>query len=575
MSPETEKFIKLLEKQLGYAEKSGGHTKFGAWYNSVESDADYSAQPWCDMYLSWAAKKLGYEDWIGQFAWTPAHARWFEKQGAWGTTPKKGALVFYDWSGGKSIRGIDHVGVVTGVRGDKILTIEGNIDGGVAKRKKRDQDKVVGYGYPEKVKEALEAEREPQGPPDSVLGTAGESGTAAAPYAPLTTVVPELKSGLISPGPLAAPRPWSGVRPSDKARAGESRAQAKGANKTSQANQASQPTAKPSEAPRPATATRDKPSAAPRATTPPVDGKGTATDLDSVVARGPSAHLPAPTPASEPRVLPDTTPLTAAPLSATYPLQGALPDLSSPVLLAPVLLAALGLLAHSRGRRLRVARPAVAASPSLPGVAGALEAAEAAQATGHSVRRPANGRRPARTPGRHAARPGTRPALETTRRPTGRTTRPNGLGDMGTPELPAHRAARHGRPGTNEADIADATYQGRRRRTVLAAPDTGADAPAPRGRRHRPAVSGAPEAPADFAAAPLRGRRHRPITAREEHIHSPRTDTTGPPLRGRRHRPAADSADSTAPRQPGRRRRHEPSTPTWNWFNPTETEERV
>src|SRR5690606_37484115 len=159
MTPEMRKFIELLESQLGYREKAGAYTKFGAWYGrNVEFDADYSSAPWCDMLLAWAATKLGYEDWMGQFAWTVAHARWFKKQDAWGTKPEPGAFVFFDWGGSNSIGRIDHVGVVTKVVGNRIHTIEGNIDGGVAKRKVRDTDKVVGYGYPWKIKERLDAE---------------------------------------------------------------------------------------------------------------------------------------------------------------------------------------------------------------------------------------------------------------------------------------------------------------------------------------------------------------------------------------------------------------------------------
>ncbi|WP_433511315.1 CHAP domain-containing protein [Nonomuraea sp. CA-143628] len=159
MTPEMKKYIDLLESQLGYSEKADEYTKFGHWYGkNVEFDADYTSAPWCDMYLSWAAHKLGYQDWIGQFAWTVQHAEWFKEQGAWGHKPKPGALVFYDWSGSNDIDAIDHVGVVTRVEGDKIFTIEGNIDGGVAKRKERDTSKVVGYGYPEKIKTRLENE---------------------------------------------------------------------------------------------------------------------------------------------------------------------------------------------------------------------------------------------------------------------------------------------------------------------------------------------------------------------------------------------------------------------------------
>lgn len=163
MTPELKKFIDLLESELGYADKGGAYTKFGDWYGkNVEFDADYSSAPWCDMYLSWAAHKLGYEEWVGQFAWTVAHAEWFQEQDAWGTEPEPGAFVFYDWGGSDDVDRIDHVGIVTKVVGDKIFTIEGNIDGGVAKRKERDTSKVVGYGYPAKIKARLDKQAEEQ-----------------------------------------------------------------------------------------------------------------------------------------------------------------------------------------------------------------------------------------------------------------------------------------------------------------------------------------------------------------------------------------------------------------------------
>ncbi|MFC4010004.1 CHAP domain-containing protein [Nonomuraea purpurea] len=179
MTPEIQRFIELLQSQLGYAGK-GAATKFGEWYgNNVEFDADYSSAPWCDMYLSWAAHKLGYQEWIGQFAWTVAHARWFKEHHAWGKAPKPGALVFFDWSGTGQIDNIDHVGVVTKVKGDKIFTIEGNTGGGVVERKERDTNSVVGYGYPERVKSRLD---------ETASGTQQVSqGAARPPGAPAQT----------------------------------------------------------------------------------------------------------------------------------------------------------------------------------------------------------------------------------------------------------------------------------------------------------------------------------------------------------------------------------------------------
>ncbi|GAA3810667.1 hypothetical protein GCM10022226_33880 [Sphaerisporangium flaviroseum] len=156
MSPELQKMLDLLQTQLGYSEQGGGYTKFGAWYGkTVEFDSDYSAQPWCDMFLSWAAHQLGYEKWFGQFAYTVNHAEWFVDHGAWGTTPKPGAVVFFDWGGSDVVDNIDHVGMVVSVDGQTIHTIEGNVDGRFVREKVRDQSYVVGYGYPEKVKAKL------------------------------------------------------------------------------------------------------------------------------------------------------------------------------------------------------------------------------------------------------------------------------------------------------------------------------------------------------------------------------------------------------------------------------------
>ncbi|MEU9016222.1 CHAP domain-containing protein [Actinomadura sp. NPDC048394] len=144
--------IKNLESELGYTEKGGGYTKFGDWYSkNVDHSYDFSNAAWCDMFLVWGATKAGVAKQVGKFAYTPSHAAFFKKHKAFDTEPAPGALVFYDWSGGKSIDGIDHVGIVTKVDGGRIHTIEGNVDGRFVKRKVRDQDSVVGYGHPEKV----------------------------------------------------------------------------------------------------------------------------------------------------------------------------------------------------------------------------------------------------------------------------------------------------------------------------------------------------------------------------------------------------------------------------------------
>ncbi|MFG1690068.1 CHAP domain-containing protein [Nonomuraea sp. NPDC049269] len=321
------KFIDLLESQLGYSEKGDAYTKFGHWYGkNVEFDADYSSAPWCDMYLSWAAHKLGYEDWIGQFAWTVQHAEWFKEHGAWGHKPQPGAFVFYDWGGSNDIDAIDHVGLVTKVEGDTIFTIEGNIDGGVAKRKERDTSKVVGYGYPEKVKTRLEneaAKKQVEGEQDAQQRANEQASTSTSTTevgklqlpdgTPLVDLIPRIGQGVGQGEHLEAPlatRPKQAVSPAPTATRKSSPAAT-----TKAAEQAP----KKGKHAKPATA-----------------------DTNAVTSN------PAPLP-------------TIVDASSAAPL----PTLSSPALIGSALVAALAVLAVAKTRNMRV-RPARAAALAAP-----------------------------------------------------------------------------------------------------------------------------------------------------------------------------------------------------------------
>ncbi|GGS95740.1 hypothetical protein GCM10010156_62490 [Planobispora rosea] len=173
--------LKVMVAELGYREGAGQRTKFGEWYSThMVQDSQYRTAPWCDMFIAWAAERAGVEEYVGQFAWTPSHARWFETQGAWSATPEPGALVFFDWSGGKDIKGVDHVGVVERVEGGTIHTIEANVDRVWLKRKARDESKVVGYGLPRKVAENLrQGPGDDPAPPQVEVTPAPAAGTAS------------------------------------------------------------------------------------------------------------------------------------------------------------------------------------------------------------------------------------------------------------------------------------------------------------------------------------------------------------------------------------------------------------
>jgi CHAP domain-containing protein len=154
--------INLAEQQVGIAETNGhgGGTKFQNWYAGSDfakktaardgaTPTAYKDAAWCAMFITWLGDNLNFNDQIGGDAYTVTMATWFNHHNRFGHTPKPGAIVFYDWNGGKTINGIDHVGLVTKVNTDgTINTIEGNISDSVVK-KTRTLDKVTGFGYPD------------------------------------------------------------------------------------------------------------------------------------------------------------------------------------------------------------------------------------------------------------------------------------------------------------------------------------------------------------------------------------------------------------------------------------------
>ncbi len=142
--------IRQAERWVGFVEgPRNNESPFGKWYG-------LNFQPYCAMAVSmWsfdaglpvpASTSKGY-------AYTPSGAAWFKQQGRWGTKPKIGAHVFFQFSGPR----IHHVGLVTGVNPDgSIDTIEANTsrgaagsqrDGGGVWRRRRASG-IVGYGYP-------------------------------------------------------------------------------------------------------------------------------------------------------------------------------------------------------------------------------------------------------------------------------------------------------------------------------------------------------------------------------------------------------------------------------------------
>lgn len=145
---------------LGTKEGSREHRELLAVYNAIRPlPRGYEVKekdPWCAAFASAAAMLAGLG---GSYPLECSCGKIIEKaktMGLWveddGYTPRIGDWVLYNWqaaSAGDDSGAPDHVGVVIGVDGGKILAVEGNYDNAVKLRWfPLDWEKLRGYVCP-------------------------------------------------------------------------------------------------------------------------------------------------------------------------------------------------------------------------------------------------------------------------------------------------------------------------------------------------------------------------------------------------------------------------------------------
>ena len=121
--------------QVGYQEKnkegvpgSGNMTKFGAWYGM-------DGQPWCAMFVSWAADQAGLlHDVVPKHASTARGVAAYQESGLYslrssGYQPREGDAIYFQSETGR----IQHVGIVVAFDPvtNKVYTVEGNTSNAV------------------------------------------------------------------------------------------------------------------------------------------------------------------------------------------------------------------------------------------------------------------------------------------------------------------------------------------------------------------------------------------------------------------------------------------------------------
>ncbi|MDT0381444.1 LysM peptidoglycan-binding domain-containing protein [Streptomyces sp. DSM 42041] len=144
-----EAMIRKAEGSLGMREPNA----IQRWYEQRNGPAFRGNWPWCNAAVTYWAVQSGNHAEVcfgTDYAYTVWHAQRFKEAGQWHSGARgirRGDIVFIDWAGSDSIGHIDHVGIVTGVSGSRVYTIEGNT-ANVCARRVRSEREIAGYGRP-------------------------------------------------------------------------------------------------------------------------------------------------------------------------------------------------------------------------------------------------------------------------------------------------------------------------------------------------------------------------------------------------------------------------------------------
>lgn len=146
---------------LGRKEADGSHREIIDVYNTIRPlprgyRMTYS-DPWCAAFVSAVAQATNMTEWIyPECACDPMislyrqHGRWMEDDSY---RPQAGDVIFYDWQdsgAGDNTGSSDHVGLVVGVDGNRIIIIEGNCSDMVCYQYRGVNARYIrGYGLPD------------------------------------------------------------------------------------------------------------------------------------------------------------------------------------------------------------------------------------------------------------------------------------------------------------------------------------------------------------------------------------------------------------------------------------------
>lgn len=148
------KLVEWCTSQVGTREGANNYNKYAA-DPRITQLLGWNAQnqPWCDIFTDAAfvecfglqiGAAMTYQPIGGGSALCSASAQFFKNNGAWYSSPEVGDVVFFLVNGG-----INHQGIVTGVSGSTLATVEGNSSDAVSRRTYTiGSSQIAGYGRP-------------------------------------------------------------------------------------------------------------------------------------------------------------------------------------------------------------------------------------------------------------------------------------------------------------------------------------------------------------------------------------------------------------------------------------------
>ena len=144
--------ISIADAEVGTHEGANNHTKYGDEMHALQPRNMDKNAPWCDAFVDWViyktCQRFGYgaemakKVLCGDFDdYTYNSVALYKKAGRWFSTPKRGDQIFFGGSG--------HTGIVTGVAGGIVNTIEGNKGDKVTRCSySKSSPSIIGYGRP-------------------------------------------------------------------------------------------------------------------------------------------------------------------------------------------------------------------------------------------------------------------------------------------------------------------------------------------------------------------------------------------------------------------------------------------